>query len=411
MNDIIKVGDKCYAVERRGDWTVCNPIKVEEAKAVTHRWDGKKVPMELWRQALAFLKWGFDTTSSETMIHFYYHQEHGWDAVPLPQKAYTGMTVKIFPLDSGHPLIVPTLQRLFGGDMDKIANCKALGDCHTHCNMSAFMSGGDHRDEIGKEGFHVTIGDMGKEQFSIHIRSSVSGEVLDAPFSDWFQLDPYIAENTPKEEHNKILAFQLTKAPKDVAFPEWWKANVIKDETPQRQLWATGNNHLSACDTYWQRKTPEHYQQKVNQSHSVGNAGHQTGYQGKGSYIYDQEMFEDDMVDLMKGFNMNHDDLLKLLEELQTEPARSLISSMVDHDQDHWYAQLIIEQMKEDEALEMTEVAEEGQLLTEVTEAQLKKEEKAALDDEVHFNSDTNRWEDSRGNPIELADDIRSSPR
>lgn len=245
----IKHQEKLYRHIRAGEWYGVEPIEVSDGSPI-HRWDGKKISAEQWREVLAFFLWTMEETKSEAMVTLYYHETHGWAVLALPQKGYTGMTVSAI---QDHPGIKEAEMKLPGvwngtdpwqESFNEGSKWERKGTVHHHCKSAAFQSGTDHSDEMSKEGLHITIGNLDDAKFSIHARASFRGIMTHVDFSDWFDLDPTLAALVPASMHTQLLAHKLVDPPTDKAFPEWWKANVI------RQTYAASTGQHYAGHSY-----------------------------------------------------------------------------------------------------------------------------------------------------------------
>lgn len=221
---------KLFQAIEAGPWIGLAPVAVNEVKTdPVHRWRGRKISIDLWQDITAFFEWSYSETKSETVVHLFYHPEEGWDALVLPQRGYTGMTIKLI---DDHENRIPTYQRLGAG-------WDLMGTVHHHCQGSAFMSSVDRADEKGKEGLHITVGYVGKEKYDLDCRASFRGEIMAVRLTDWFQLPSDAPDWIPDEVLSTCLEAVLKKPKSDSAFPEWWKENVIK-EVPTASYQAAG---------------------------------------------------------------------------------------------------------------------------------------------------------------------------
>lgn len=232
--ELVKCGDKLYNTVASGPWYGFEPFKVNEYKIINHRWVGKKIPIdELWSQIISFFQWSFKETKSETVVHLYYHEEEGWKGLVLPQRGYTNLSVKTLP---DHPNLNETMQRLgtnwgvLSKDGTHITGTP-MGSVHHHCDISAFQSHTDTSDEKEQEGIHITIGDLSKKSYSIHSRINFRKTFTEAFLPDWFKLDSQTAHLVPEFLHEKIIGYRLTQPVEENIFPEWWKENVLKEES------------------------------------------------------------------------------------------------------------------------------------------------------------------------------------
>ncbi len=278
MTQIIKdKGGKLFSLVNMGHWSATAPIECKEGSPI-HRWHGKKIQPDQWRQVLAFFLWSLEETKSEAMIHGYYHEEHGWHFLVLPQKGYTGMTVKLIEDHEGLKEAEATLPGVWkpGEPWDEKYNAAGKWErrctVHHHCRSSAFQSGTDHADEKNKEGLHITIGKLDEAKFDIHARCtpppSIKGEMTPVEYSDWFDLDPNVAVQVPAELHGILIAHNLVRPPTNREFPEWWKKNVIRVAEPAQTM------------GYGMSQLPSHYQ--GNHYVGPGSGNHQRFWRKSG---------------------------------------------------------------------------------------------------------------------------------
>ena len=62
-----------------------------------YEWTGPKMDPEMWRQVLAFFRWTYPTTKSESQVRLYVnYKTRVWRAWAFPQKEGTGMTALVF---------------------------------------------------------------------------------------------------------------------------------------------------------------------------------------------------------------------------------------------------------------------------------------------------------------------------
>lgn len=93
--------------------------------------------------------------------------------------------------EAGYELSVP--QQLVGpaflqyDPTERLLGYRCVGTIHSHAAMSAFHSSIDHDDEIGSDGVHVTIGNIGSyPSFSISAEGVVNGNRFNIP-ETWFK--------------------------------------------------------------------------------------------------------------------------------------------------------------------------------------------------------------------------------
>ena len=204
--------------------------KVSETTA-TFDWKGPKITEEAWNQILSFFQWSFKQNRSESQVRLFVHPEHGWLAWAFPQQGM-GMTTREVENDDSKKQraeIVPP-------------GYLAFGTVHHHCDMSAFQSGTDERDEEGVDGLHITVGDIGKEKFSMDTRLYIKGNKFTPNMGAFFNIG---AEHEPHLEWMATVGYKTDEArdhiarlmmclpvSEDTLFPELWKSNYIIPPPP-----------------------------------------------------------------------------------------------------------------------------------------------------------------------------------
>ncbi len=280
-----KKDDKVFRQIMIGEMAVLEKVEVVEVKHPAHRWHGKKIPLSLWRKVLAFLIWSYNDSKSETLVNLYYHPTHGWEALVLPQRGGTGMSVGLIRDHEGVAVAERTLSGVWDGVSPfdpAIHNIpwERRGTVHHHCSSSAFASGGDDHDELTKDGLHITMGNMDKEELSIDGRVTVKGIKTEVAWEDWFEMDAEAARILPPKLHDQFMELELKRAPADRAFPDWWKDNVIK-----QVVVATGGSSSGGWggSDYDHRRLPAHYQGNGTYMGQGGGQG-QMGFQHGSSH-------------------------------------------------------------------------------------------------------------------------------
>ncbi len=138
---------------------------IKEVEELTPTWNGKKIPIALWKEILAFMKHSYDVLSSETLVYLFYdeNKQQPWSYWVPPQET-AGMTVKSLP---DHPDYIE--QRALYPDT-------MFGTVHHHCSTSAFQSGTDEADEVNREGMHFTVGKLNNTEIvDVHFRITLGG--------------------------------------------------------------------------------------------------------------------------------------------------------------------------------------------------------------------------------------------
>jgi hypothetical protein len=198
-------------------------------------WNGKKLN-PIWPEVLAFFKWTYDTTRSESQVRLFVNRNTGeWLAWAFPQKAKMNMNAhEITEGEEGYD----KTQRAKFNDED---GWQYWGTVHHHCSMQAFQSGTDTANEKNQDGIHITVGHMDRNIYDIDFRLYIGGIRLDGTsltefwdVGDAINALPAYAKALLKdgaiEQIAKWSMGQPAKA--DQTFPEIWKENVI-DCTPK----------------------------------------------------------------------------------------------------------------------------------------------------------------------------------
>jgi hypothetical protein len=167
-------------------------------------WKGAKIPWDLWLQAVAWCQVTQEKFKSEALIYLFYNTsnpESPWQLWLVPQIT-NGMTVKA---DINHQnykserKLYPDLQ---------------FGSIHHHCNTGAFASGTDKDDEVDRDGFHFTIGNIGSNRHSTHFRFSLNKTVTEYPSEEWIECCPSLnmfPESVKAVAHKELVHTPLTK--------------------------------------------------------------------------------------------------------------------------------------------------------------------------------------------------------
>ena len=191
---------------------------------------GPKIPHEVWQQVLSFFKWSFDTHKSEAQVRLFVNPKLAtWRAWAFPQSADWGLSTKEVSNDEAKK----QRAELFG---ETDSDWTAWGTVHHHCDIAAFQSGTDESDEKNVGGLHITVGDMGKPQHSLHARLYHQGDMFEPDMSVFWDIGT-VLDNLPLEVRAMLpgngadlLARRQMCTPSTVEFPEQWKANMLKRE-------------------------------------------------------------------------------------------------------------------------------------------------------------------------------------
>lgn len=195
------------------------------------KWKGGKIPVELWAMCLGFFEWVYEEHKSEGLIRLFYNQEtKEWLAFAPPQEGSGASVDEDKTSDEWWKMLPPGFQ--------------PLGSIHSHANMSAFQSGTDHKDEIGVDGFHATVGKLAETYPDLHFRTVFGNAVYSARLWEWVE-SPLagLASNYTVKTLNAV-AEETLKFVEAAEFPKEWKENfrpfvskiITEKKTPSRVL-------------------------------------------------------------------------------------------------------------------------------------------------------------------------------
>jgi len=234
--------DTVYETVESEYYTGHQPVKIVKGEP-SLSWKGGKIPIEEWNKILAFFKWSYDETKSETQVRLLYNPtENKWAAWAFPQEHGTGMTTK----------------EIDGVDKDtqreKFSGYIVNGTVHHHCSSSAFQSGTDKDNEQSQDGVHITVGHMDTQKYDIHARVCRSNSMYSCSYSEWFDYPDEWTSILPKKFINEAVKEVLVTPPSEPSFPEEWKSNLIKVEKSIYSGWS-GKRNYSNDDWYQSQKT------------------------------------------------------------------------------------------------------------------------------------------------------------
>lgn len=195
--------DVVYEVVDNHLFTTYKPCSVQK-KEPKPIWKGAKIPWDLWMQAVAWCQVTQEKFKSEALIYLFYNTSNPdspWQLWLVPQIT-NGMTVKA---DTNNPNY--TLERKLFPDLQ-------FGSLHHHCTAGAFASGTDKDDEVDRDGFHFTIGNIGSKRHSTHFRFSLNKVVTVYPAEDWIEYCPSLnmfPESVKAVAHKELVHTPLTK--------------------------------------------------------------------------------------------------------------------------------------------------------------------------------------------------------
>ena len=184
--------------------------ELNEVDNLTPTWNGKKIPLHMWKEILAFMKKSYDELTSETLVYLFYDE-----AAPqpwlywVPPQETAGMTVKSSP---EHPDYIA--QRALYPDT-------MFGTVHHHCSTSAFQSGTDEADEVNREGMHFTVGKLNNtETVDVHFRITLGGAHAELDAHTYIEMDesPFkktcrVPQNIQDQARNQLHKMDVCTLP------------------------------------------------------------------------------------------------------------------------------------------------------------------------------------------------------
>jgi hypothetical protein len=167
----------------------------------------RKLPVAVWNQILSYMAESQRKFGAETQMRLLWHDDHGWKAHAFPQET-GGMTTKELDNDEKEE------------QMKLFPDYIPLGTVHHHCNISAFQSGTDEKDEVDQEGIHITLGNLDDTMFDCHVRIC-----LEEAFHET-TIDMVVDLDEPRIAVRDAMLLSDPKAP----FPMQWIKNVTKEK-------------------------------------------------------------------------------------------------------------------------------------------------------------------------------------
>lgn len=173
------------------------------------------IPLHLYQQALAFMHWTFEKFNAEGMIYGFMNNEGDWRFQP-PIQETQGMTVSANSSDLEQTMAQEGYTLRF--------------TLHHHCRVAASQSGTDKASEHDQPtALHITVGDMERENYSIHSRLVVRGAtVMQLTVSE----DQLINFIKPAGQSGIFipprLIKELFKSRTVIPFPEEWQKTISR---------------------------------------------------------------------------------------------------------------------------------------------------------------------------------------
>lgn len=225
---------KLYETEENDFFISLKEVEIQSVKE-TYLWKGSLIPFELWKTCMAFLLWTQEKYKSESVITLFYNERDSkWAAHAFPQRGY-GMTCSHRDNDPDYA----EQRKLFKGEWIQ------FGSIHHHCNQNSFQSSVDDEDETGREGLHITMGNLSSRTMDYHARVVLGKDQHDVsslfswlkfPKDENLRILPgeLLSQEAVSELRNHILKTYLlqTVLYRGVEIPQEWKDNYRCEREP-----------------------------------------------------------------------------------------------------------------------------------------------------------------------------------
>jgi hypothetical protein len=144
-------------------------FKAAEDDDMTFEYVGPKIPKDLSDTVLSWMRrWG---AIGETQGKLFFNRRtQEWAFEVFPQLEPRGMTTDEKPDDPRHDKLQEEMTK---------RGFTCYGSIHHHCQIGAFQSGTDEKDENRFNGIHVTFGHMTSKVADVHIRVVHEGITFD----------------------------------------------------------------------------------------------------------------------------------------------------------------------------------------------------------------------------------------
>lgn len=139
---------------------------IPEQKVYAAKWNGNKIPEDLWGKIVSFMIYSYRSTGFESQLRLIYNMVDGqWRAAVFPQIC-DYLSVREDASDVRYKKVLKDALWKKGDVF--------MGTVHHHQDMPAYMSARDEGDERFSPGIHITLGNLDCEVLSIHARATSS---------------------------------------------------------------------------------------------------------------------------------------------------------------------------------------------------------------------------------------------
>lgn len=162
----------------------------------TPQWHGPLIPWDMWCELVAWCQVTQEKFKSEALAFLFFDLDKKEWKHWYPPQITNGMTVQADDDSEEYKL-----QRKHFPDLQ-------FGSLHHHCTSQAFASGTDHADEIDRDGFHFTVGNIGSKEHSAHFRLCLDGTCHELHPASVIEPSPDVAQLPEKYRmmvHSKMI--------------------------------------------------------------------------------------------------------------------------------------------------------------------------------------------------------------
>ena len=207
-------------------WEGYNPVPFPKLDSASLKFRGKKMPIKIWGSVVAFMVDSFNVHGEEAQLNLMFNvKTQEWKPWVFPQ-FMMGMHTEA---DTEDPEFDKQRDE-FGPDW------VVGGTVHHHCALAAFASGTDNKDELDKDGVHITLGKMGNETCDSDVRVLYNGIKYEGTLSEFvdcealfeFYHNSGINEDVAEDLVNQYLCSIYG------TYPDEWMGSLKKKATTKK---------------------------------------------------------------------------------------------------------------------------------------------------------------------------------
>lgn len=190
-------------------------------------WHGPLIPWDMWCELVAWCQVTQEKFKSEALAFLFFDLDKKEWKHWYPPQITNGMTVQADDDAEEYKL-----QRKHFPDLQ-------FGSLHHHCTSKAFASGTDQADEIDRDGFHFTVGDIGSKEHSVHFRLCLDGTCHELHPVSVIEPSPDVAQLP--EKYRMMVHSKMILEPQDTKLWDFTEPlkNVLK-KNPTRHYFGIG---------------------------------------------------------------------------------------------------------------------------------------------------------------------------